>query len=295
MNIHLRPGKYVVAVSGGVDSVVLLHLLTEIRNTKYEIRLFVAHYDHGIRSNSQDDRLFVENLAAAYGLAFFYEEGNLGANAGEAEARKARYKFLRRIKQQTDANAIITAHHQDDVIETAIINLLRGTTAKGLAALKSTEEIARPLLEFTKPQIIAYAKSRGLNWREDETNLDPKYLRNYVRYNLTPKLTKQQKHKLLQLIRSSSETLGEISEIIKELLPKKGEIDRQGFINLPHSVACELVASWLKAGNLAVDKKTVERLVVGLKAAKNGTRLDINKNYQFLIENGIIKIQLSSK
>src|SRR5438445_4950610 len=115
-----KPGSYAVAVSGGVDSVVLLDILAK----RDDLELAVAHFDHGIREDSVEDRHFVEGLAKNYGLPFIYEEGSLGPKSSEAEAREARYKFLRQAQKKAGAKAIITAHHQDDLLETAILNML---------------------------------------------------------------------------------------------------------------------------------------------------------------------------
>src|SRR5579884_3654782 len=116
MEIQLEPGAYVVAVSGGVDSVVLLDLLTKNHNLK----LTVAHFDHGKRKDSASDRHFVQKLAEKHGLSFVYAEGRLGLGASEAAARKARYKFLQQVRESAEARAVVTAHHQDDLLETAI-------------------------------------------------------------------------------------------------------------------------------------------------------------------------------
>src|SRR4051794_16456164 len=131
MKIYVGPGKYVVAVSGGVDSVGLLDLL----RMDPGVKLTVSHFDHGIRDDSHLDRAHVQALARRYQLPFVYDKGALGPGASEAEARTARYQFLDNVKTKTGAHAIVTAHHQDDVLETAIINLLRGTGRKGLSSL----------------------------------------------------------------------------------------------------------------------------------------------------------------
>src|SRR6266542_1461422 len=149
MKVRVSPGKYVVAVSGGVDSMVLLDLLRQ----KPKLELVVSHFDHGIRPDSEEDRRLVQRIARAYGLPFVYARGNLGPKAGEALAREARYAFLRRVQQEQGAKAIITAHHQDDMLETAIMNLLRGTGRRGLSSLKSREGLLRPLLNWTKKDI----------------------------------------------------------------------------------------------------------------------------------------------
>src|SRR5690348_2939142 len=126
MNVLLpKPGNYVVAVSGGVDSVVLLDILSK----QPGLKLTIAHFDHGIRNDSYKDRQFVEGLAKKYQLLFVYKEGSLG-KASEAKAREARYEFLRKAQKDSGSQAIITAHHQDDLLETAILNMLRDSSRK---------------------------------------------------------------------------------------------------------------------------------------------------------------------
>ncbi|HEX5743899.1 MAG TPA: tRNA lysidine(34) synthetase TilS, partial [Candidatus Saccharimonadales bacterium] len=192
MEVTLPKGKYVLAVSGGVDSVSLLHALKD----RPGVELAVAHYDHGIRPDSTKDRRFVQKLADAHGLRFIYEEGGLGPGASEAEAREARYGFLERARQQYRARAIVTAHHRDDVLETAVINLMRGSGRKGLTALASRQDMERPLLDVSKEEIIAYAKEHGLEWSDDPTNLDTDYLRNYVRHKVLPRFSRAERDRL---------------------------------------------------------------------------------------------------
>ncbi len=171
--------RYVVGVSGGVDSVVLLSMAVESYGAD---RLVVAHFDHGIRPNSADDMRFVRALAKQYGVLFETKREDLGAKASEEVARDRRYAFLRDVANKHEAT-IMTAHHADDAIETMAINLVRGTGWRGIAVLDN-DEVARPLLDRTKSDLIAYARRRGLSWREDETNADTKYLRNALRQKL---------------------------------------------------------------------------------------------------------------
>src|SRR4051812_31887046 len=115
MKVKVPRGKYILAVSGGVDSMVLLDLLAR----KPGIELVVAHFDHGIRPDSKKDEVLVRKAAASYGVAFEPGQGNLGPAASEATARQARYHFLDEVLTKHQALKIITAHHQDDAIETA--------------------------------------------------------------------------------------------------------------------------------------------------------------------------------
>jgi tRNA(Ile)-lysidine synthetase-like protein len=267
----MPPGKYVVAVSGGVDSVVLLDVLAH-----QDLSLVVAHFDHGIRAESGEDRLFVRQLAEHYELSFEYREGRLGPSASEETARTARYTFLHEVRQKHGARGIVTAHHRDDVLETAILNILRGTGRKGLTALASGEELIRPLLNCSKEDIHTYAAAHNLQWREDSTNQSTVYLRNYIRLELLPRFGEQDKAKLLNLIESSRSINDELDAALATLLPAADVLDRAWFIQLPHQLARETMAAWLRRQNIReFDRKTIERLVVGAKTGRPGSRINI--------------------
>lgn len=286
MKLDIKPGKYIVAVSGGVDSVVLLDVLHRGKS-----QLAVAHFDHGIRENSARDRKFVKNLAENYGLRFFYEEGVLGAGASEALAREKRYEFLNKIKKQAESDAIVTAHHQDDLLETVIINLLRGTGRKGLSSLKTRPGLIRPLLHCTKSEILDYAKQNKLEWREDETNKDEKYLRNHVRLNLVPKLSEEHKKALIDISLQSADMNHEIDKIIANLLSVEQKLSRKWLVSLDHNIASEIIAQWLRNNDARLDKKTIERLVIALKTTGEGKIIQINKDKYFAIDKGVIRIK----
>jgi tRNA(Ile)-lysidine synthase len=272
MKIELQSGKYVVAVSGGVDSMVLLDLLRQ----KPGLELVVAHFDHGIRPDSAMDRLFVEATAKSYGLPYGFSEGKLGADASEATARQARYAFLRRLKEEHRADAIITAHHQDDMLETAVINLLRGTGRKGLSSLRSNDEVKRPLLHIPKQELRRYAKAHKLAWREDSTNLDESYLRNYVRHRLLPRLNEVDKRRFLAIINQAAQTNEQLDDELAKLLPPAEKLPRKDIIALSHTEACELMATWLRGNGIrGFDRMTLERLVVTAKTAGPGKRVDV--------------------
>jgi tRNA(Ile)-lysidine synthase len=292
MNAEIKPDKYVIAVSGGVDSVVLLDLLYSQFDVPRK-NLVVAHFDHGIRENSSEDRKFVEKLAKRYNLEFFYGEGKLGPSASEAEARKKRYEFLEKIKKQTGANAIITAHHQDDLLETVVINLLRGTGRKGLSSLKSRDGLLRPLLNLSKADLLDYAREKKLGWREDETNVDRKYLRNYIRHDLLKKLSDGQKRTLLEISRQTDLTNKQIDDLLGTFFSLKNGISQQRFVSFDHAVAAEIIAKWLREEKVGFDKKTIDRLVVKLKTAGEGKIIQTVQGRHFTIRDGIIRMKTS--
>ena len=285
MQIDVPTGKYVVAVSGGVDSMVLLDILSKLPG----LSLIVAHYDHGIRSDAMEDRLLVEKAAARYGLSFVYDEGRLGRRASEATARRTRYQFLEGVLQRTQADAIITAHHQDDVLETAVINILRGTGRKGLTALRATPQRLRPFLAITKADIVAYARSHDLVWREDSTNHDERYLRNYIRLRILPRLKPAGRQKLLDIITATQQINHEIDETLEAVLAnglqERHSMTRSWFIGLPFAVSKEVMAAWLRGENVGgFDTRTIERATIGAKTLAPGSRIDIHHGIVLCVE-----------
>jgi tRNA(Ile)-lysidine synthase len=290
MNIDVPAGKYVVAVSGGVDSIALLHLLAR----QPGLQLTVAHYDHGIRPDSLIDRKLVQLTAKQYGLPFVYHTGKLGSRASEAFARQKRYEFLHQVRRASGAAAIITAHHQDDLLETAILNLLRGTGRRGLSSLKSTDVVKRPLLHVPKQELLRYAAEQGLVWREDSTNADDRYLRNYIRHRLLPRFAEADREALLAILQKAHAHNAVLSAELAAYLhmqPQTHSLDRHQFILLPHAVAREVLAEWLLLrGDVALSRPLLERLVVAAKTGRSGSRADVDKRYWLKIDRDVLAL-----
>jgi tRNA(Ile)-lysidine synthetase-like protein len=279
MDIAITPGNYVLAVSGGVDSIVLLHIMQQLP----ELQLTVAHYDHGIRDDSMKDRRFVQELTSAYKLPFVYQEGRLGASASEARARKARYEFLQDVRRASNAKAIITAHHQDDVLETIILNLLRGTGSRGLNSLKSTETVMRPLIDISKDTLIGYAQAHNLRWNEDSTNADEIYLRNYIRKHILPRFSVDNRDTMLKIRQRAASLNEEITIAVVNYLhvqPSVRSLNRHSFIMLPHATAREVIAQWLLVNTTTeLSRRRLERLVIAAKTGRIGSSVDIDTDH----------------
>lgn len=175
-----RPGeRVVVAVSGGLDSMVLLDVLLDIADW-HGGRLEVVTVDHGVRPGSADDARFV--AAWCEGRVPCHLATLALGDASEARCREARYQVL----EGRGAHAIATAHHRDDQAETVLLQLLRGVPPTGMAPRR--DRIVRPLLAEPRAALAAWADERALPWREDPTNQSPRYLRNRVRHDLMPLL-----------------------------------------------------------------------------------------------------------
>lgn len=301
MDFDLPGGKYVVAVSGGIDSVVLLHMLLQRQPDGAQKRQYVvAHYDHGIRSDSALDRRHVEKMASEYRLPYVYERGELGISTSEAAARRARYDFLHRVRRAAQANAIITAHHEDDYIETALLNLVRGTGSRGLHALKSTDIVKRPLLHVPKRDIQAYAEQHGLSWREDPTNADDNCLRNRIRHHAMPRLNKTSRNIILKRMAKAAEINREIDHIITGYLhwqPALSVIERAEFVLLPHAVSREILAVWLRrrTKNVELNRRMLERLTAAIKTGRSGSLIDVAAGYYLRLGADTIELINSHK
>ncbi len=233
-----------VAVSGGPDSVALLHLLYDLCD-ELEVRLEVAHLQHGIRgSEAQEDARFVAELAAKLGLPFHLKEVNLhqiksaaGKGNLEALARAERYRFFAAVARERNLNRIATAHTRDDQAETVLMWLLRGSGLKGLGGMLPTHQlngtniesasrliVIRPLLDVSRAEIEDYLNEKHLTFRLDRSNQDPSFLRNWIRLKLIPQLKDKMDRNLPSRLAQQAELIREEEQFLEELT--HAELDR---------------------------------------------------------------------
>ena len=228
----LLNNKFIVAVSGGVDSIVLLHLC---RNLK--LNFVVAHCNFKLRGKeSDDDELFVKNLAAKYKISFYSnsfntkELSNRSNKSVQMIARDLRYSWFNKLSEELGIDYIITAHHIDDSIETFLINLSRGAGINGFLGIPEVNnKINRPLLAFTKDQLKSYALENKILFREDSSNKKKDYIRNQIRLEVIPKLKKINPYLLesfpktiKKLEQSKSIIADRIAKVLSEVSFKKG-------------------------------------------------------------------------
>ncbi|MEM7379731.1 MAG: tRNA lysidine(34) synthetase TilS [Bacteroidota bacterium] len=188
---ELEKEPFLIACSGGVDSTVLVDLCAAL-----QLDFGIAHCNFKLRGieSEKDEKLVIslsKNIQKPFFINRFETEDYADQNklSIQMAARKLRYEWFEKVLQENGYSWLLTAHHLDDNLETFLINLSRGTGIEGLSGIpQKTAWIARPLLRFSRQQIVSYASEKGLEWREDASNADTKYLRNKIRLELLPKL-----------------------------------------------------------------------------------------------------------
>ncbi len=284
--------KLVVAVSGGPDSVCLLHALLALRD-KLGVTLHVAHLDHQLRGDeSEADASYVTDLAGRLGLPATVERRDVKAYRRsrrltlEEAAREVRYRFLAEVAETTGANAVVVGHTLDDHIETILMHLIRGSGTRGLRGLQPSStwrsgkvalNVVRPLLEIKREETAAYCRRYRLKPRLDTSNLSLSPLRNRIRQQLIPLLESynpQVSDALLRTARIAADDLAALeaealrlgSGIVKEQ-ENTVVLDRERFLQLPAALQRHLLRSAVekRLGNLMdIESRHIEEIMASL-------------------------------
>ena len=249
-----RPSRYLLACSGGIDSMVLLDLLDKARPW-LNAPLMVGYANHGWQADADKWGALVAARCEKSGIACFFSSLSLEQvdRNREATARTARYAaFAAALPAR---GVLLSAHHRDDQAETLLLNLLRGSGLAGLAAMPSRKPFAagehwRPLLDVSRAEIAEYAAHQRLDYREDPSNRDTRYLRNWLRHEILPVLSERIPDACAQLARSAH-WLGEARQLEKTLLAEKLCLDENQALLLssleevPPALRGALVRAWL--------------------------------------------------
>lgn len=248
-NLLKKDNHILLAVSGGVDSIVLFHLMQNIPETKRP-KLSVAHVNHQLRPEADREEQFVKQLASRYRVPFYsfiWEKAAHPDSGIEEAARNIRYSFFEQLMEQNKMNVLMTAHHQDDQVETILMKLTRGSTLAQLMGIAFSQsfsegELVRPLLGFSKQMLYDLAKEQQWEFIEDSTNFELGYMRNRFRNEIIPLLRNENQQFDQHVIQFASdlEDLLEVSKTsietaFNKVVRKKQDswqIDRLKFSNL---------------------------------------------------------------
>jgi tRNA(Ile)-lysidine synthase len=264
-----------LAVSGGVDSMVLLDLLHRLA-PPFGWRLVVGHFNHQLRGAESDaDEQLVQQTAASMGLPFWAGRGDVRACQMELQvsvemaARKLRHDFLAAAARQFQATVVALAHHADDQLELFFLRLLRGAGGQGLSGMKWRSQspsdqavwLARPLLDQPKAALRTYAREAEISFREDATNFHPNLLRNRVRHELLPLLTSQYQPGLRPALLRLMEIVGSEADLAAELAQSwLDNKSHQGFPELHVALQRQVLRVQLLRRGIEPDFALVEQL-----------------------------------
>ncbi len=210
--------KILVCVSGGPDSMTLLHVLQKL---KYNI--CVAHLNHGLRKSADDEELYVKKYCNNNNIDFFSKKVNLKDNLDgmtiEEAGRRIRYDFFYEVAKKENCTKIATAHNSNDNAETIIMNMIRGTGLNGLKGIEPKRDIIiRPLIEISRKEIEAYCKDNNLKTMHDESNDELLYTRNKIRLELIPYIEKNINSNVVNNLNRMSDILSEEENYIEKLV-----------------------------------------------------------------------------
>jgi len=260
-----RDARYLIGVSGGRDSVALLHWLIGLGYKK----LIVCHLNHQLRGRSSDaDARFVKKLAVKYQLDFELGTANIRALAKkkkisiETAAREARYSFFAKGAKRRRCHTIFLAHHADDLVETFLLNLIRGAGLTGLAAMRqvSTRDaddfelrLVRPFLSIWRKEIDSYVGEHRLDFREDASNKNIVAMRNRIRHRVMPYLEKMLGRRIRQNIWRTAIIAGDEENWINNQLPNLAarELSAGRVRELPVALQRRVILQWLRAQNIS--------------------------------------------
>ena len=218
----LKDKKLLIAVSGGIDSVALTHLLSILN---FDISL--AHCNFNLRQKESDlDEVFVKELGEKLNIKVFTTQFNTEEFAKENKqstqiaARELRYNWFQELIENHKFGYVLTAHHADDNLETFLINLTRGTGLEGLTGIPEINgNIVRPLLKFSRDEVLSFAKQNKITWREDKSNASTKYIRNKIRHQILP-ILKEINPSLLETFAKTTDHLKDSQQIIEDRIEK---------------------------------------------------------------------------
>ena len=288
MDCLFPPGeRCLIGVSGGRDSVALLHMLLGAGFKK----LTVCHLDHGLRDEGREDARFVEALAERHGLKLASARVNVAALAKrkklslETAAREARYAFFARVARTEKCPRLFLAHHADDQAETFLFNLFRGSAAAGLAAMRPlatrtvgsvTLQIARPLLGMWREKIDAYIAAQKIAFREDTSNTDPRHTRNRMRHEIIPAIERALGRDIRRAVWRAAEILRDEDDFLAarpELRDLPETLETSALRAQPVALQRRIIHTWLKAQSVAdvgfAEVEAVRALLAGPRAKVN--------------------------
>lgn len=299
MNVQLNNETVVLAVSTGVDSMVLFHLLHNLKN----INLVVAHVNHHQRIESDEEQIFIKEHCKKLNIKCYIKELYFENHQNfQSNARLERYKFFKEVMEEEKAKYLITAHHANDDLETILMRLIKSTSLKGYAGIEQISKfengyIYRPLLSISKKDIYEYALMNNINYYEDSSNKENDYLRNRIRHQIIPEMEKENPSLFKEIhifkehiLEANKELFKKINMFIKNHVithNKVISIKISDFISESYYFQEQLLFELLKEYNLS--KALIEELIRQINNDKQLIVNEVSEKLTFIKEYGFIR------
>lgn len=300
--------KFVVGLSGGVDSLFLLRGLVDLYGPD---RFIAAHYNHGLRAAEADaDEQFCRDLCQDMKVELVCDGSDVAAYAAhhrlgtEDAGRQLRHAFFSRVRDRFKADWLVLGHHADDRVETILFNFLRGAGPRGVAGMPSVDHqrrILRPLSDMRKSDILRLAQERGWTWREDSTNAESVYDRNWLRNEILPALEDRRSGVVSVLLRSASQ-FGDLADYVEQQCAEwlaHQEVERLGFclldfkkqhVALQKAIVVELWSSYY-GSRFGIGHGVIHEVLRWLSRGRNGSQLPFGGDFKMVNRNGRISIE----
>lgn len=314
-NLIEKGDNIVIGVSGGPDSICLLHILNLLKE-KLGIQIFVAHINHMIRKEADKETEYVQDFCKKLGVQCFVKKIDVQKIAKEQKigteeaGRNIRYAFFQEVLEKLNANKIATAHNANDKAETVILNILRGSGTSGLKGIeaKRDETFIRPLIEIPREEIEEYCQINNLNPKIDQSNLESVYRRNKVRNNLIPYIQKEFNSNIIKTINRLSEVVTEENEYLEKITqdafntilidneiltsnstePKSIVLDIKKFNNLELVIKRRVILytiSKVLGSTAGIEKVNIDEIIRLCKKNIGNKFLTPTKNIKILVKN----------
>ena len=297
-NLNNSKYTYLVAFSGGYDSMCLLHALKKFSKNN---RIIAIHLNHKWRGKESDiEEQNCQDFCEKIGVEFYTEALSQCVSKTETAAREARYKFFEVCSRKFNTNIIFTAHNANDNAETLIYRICKGTGVSGLQGIAEVRDMYyRPLLSVNRENIEQYCIKNKLNPNQDSSNKNTKYKRNYIRAEIMPKLnhinpnTVEMINSLSEIAREETQIINEYMEYICEKIKKDGEYQTQKFLKLSSVVQKKLIYEMFQVYSLEYDKRKIQYIydfMIENSNSKAGKTCSLSDNLWLFISNRVIKI-----
>ncbi|MBN3491010.1 tRNA lysidine(34) synthetase TilS [Acholeplasma equirhinis] len=288
-----KSNTYIASISGGVDSMVLLDYLI-----KENYKFIVVHFNHQKRDDANLDHELVQSITSSFNIPYKYFKLNIKSGNFQDEARKERYDLLEKVANEYKTSHIITAHHNDDLLETVLMKITRGSNLLGYSGMQEVTKINpftyyKPLLKYSKADLISYANNNQVKYRDDSSNFEDDYLRNRIRHHVVPQLNEE--NDIYTRIRNFSRQVFLASDYIrsqtKSFLGERNAFSLTAFNSLHEAIKWDLISYLLEGYDVQKSYEKISNILKQLASKKPNIEIKLSSKYVLIKAYDLVKIK----